>query len=198
VTVFFTSDTHFSHKNILHLGDGRPYKDINHHNTELMANWHRTVTDKDMVVHCGDVAMGPWPDGLMCMKDLPGFKVLIPGNHDRVSSLESAARRDRFMDDYLNVFDEVWDEVEVMTVLGEEFIVSHYPYNGDHTSHDRHTALRPQDHGIPLIHGHTHQTEQITWSAKGTMMLSVGVDANNFTPVSDEEIVQRLRDNWKD
>lgn len=198
MTVFFISDTHFGHKNILHLGDGRPYKDIGHHDAMIVANWYDTVTDDDMVIHLGDVAMGPWPEGLMKMKGLPGFKVLIPGNHDRVSSLESEARRERFLDDYLEVFDEVWGEIDVVTLAEQEFILSHYPYEGDHTEKDRHKKLRPTDLGIPLIHGHTHQTEQVTFSKKGTMMLSVGVDANGFTPVSEHEIVKRFTENRKD
>jgi calcineurin-like phosphoesterase family protein len=191
MTVFFTSDTHFGHKNILHLGDGRPFKDIDHHDAMLIANWHETVTADDMVIHLGDVAMGPWPEGLMKMKGLPGFKVLVPGNHDRVSSLESEARRDRFMDDYLEVFDEVWNETEQFSIGNQMFVLSHYPYTGDHTDKDRHVNLRPTDQNVPLIHGHTHQTEQSTFSKKGTPMLSVGVDANGFTPVSGEEILRR-------
>lgn len=198
MTIFHTSDTHFQHKNILHLGEGRPFHEINHHDEMLIANWNNVVAPDDMVVHHGDVSMGPWPVGLQRVSRLNGFKVLIPGNHDRVSSLESAARRERFMEDYLEVFDEVWAETEVMTIGEQEFILSHYPYNGDHTDKDRHTELRPEDTGIPLIHGHTHQAEQITWSAKGTMMLSVGVDANDWTPVSQEEIIKRLQDNRKD
>lgn len=198
MTVFFISDTHFGHKNILHLGDGRPFKGIDHHDTMILANWHETVTDDDMVVHLGDVAMGPWPDGLMKMKGLPGFKVLVPGNHDRVSSLESQTRRERFLDDYLEVFDEVWPEHEYFTLQGVEFVISHYPYNGDHTPTDRHTRLRPNDNGHPLIHGHTHQNEQVTYSENGTLMLSVGVDANGFTPVHEDEIIRRYEEFWKE
>lgn len=190
--MWFISDTHFMHKNILHLGGGRPFKDIYHHNTTILYNWHSLVDEKDMVIHLGDVAMGPWPEGLQVMKGLPGFKVLVPGNHDRVSSLESQTRRERFTDDYLAVFDEVWDENVEIEVLGKKFIASHYPYDGDHTEKDRHANLRPADDGIPLIHGHTHQTEQITYSKRGTPMLSVGVDANGFAPVSDWEILKRL------
>ena len=129
----------------------------------------------------------------MRMKGLPGFKVLVPGNHDRVSSLESEARRDRFMDDYLEVFDEVWGETEQFAVQNQMFVLSHYPYNGDHTPVDRHSKLRPTDQGVPLIHGHTHQSEQVTLSSKGTKMISVGVDANDFTPVHEDEIIRRWR-----
>jgi calcineurin-like phosphoesterase family protein len=97
------------------------------------------------------------------------------------------------MDDYLEVFDEVWGEVEQFAIGDKMFVLSHYPYNGDHTEKDRHVNLRPTDQGVPLIHGHTHQTEQITFSKKGTPMLSVGVDANGFTPVSSETILDRYK-----
>ena len=190
--IFHTSDTHFFHKNILHLGDGRPFDDIGVHDTTMRNNWNAVVEVGDMVIHHGDVAMGEWPVGLRSLRHLNGYKVLIPGNHDRVSSLESQARRDRFMDNYLDVFDEVWNENGETTVInGVTFRLSHYPYNGDHSPYDRHTQLRPFDDGLPLLHGHTHQTEKLTLSAKGSVMLSVGVDANDFIPVSQDELFRR-------
>lgn len=193
MTTFFTSDTHFQHKNILTLGDGRPFNDINHHDFSIIRNWNSVVSPEDTVIHLGDVALGPWPVGLERLAQCNGYKIHVPGNHDRNSSLEKVARRDRFNADYLQVFNEVWPEVEQIALKGQMFVVSHYPYNGDHSEHDRHTELRPVDKGVPLIHGHTHQAQTVTRSAKGTVMISVGVDANNFTPVHEDEILRRLR-----
>ena len=48
--VFFTSDTHFNHTNIIRFCS-RPFKDVEHMNETLIANWNRVVgpdnIDKD-------------------------------------------------------------------------------------------------------------------------------------------------------
>ena len=192
MTLFFTSDTHYNHNNILNLGDGRPFKDIEHHNMTLVNNWNNVVGVEDTVIHLGDVAMGMWPDGLKYVKMCVGRKILVPGNHDRISSIYSQTRREGFMPDYLEVFDEVWDEVSSIQLSGFRFAISHYPYNGDSHDGDRFTKIRAVDDGTPLIHGHTHCDEdnRIGWSNNGTPQFSVGVDANNWTPVSESEILE--------
>ncbi len=38
--VFFTSDTHFNHTNIIRFCS-RPFKDVEHMNETLIANWNR-------------------------------------------------------------------------------------------------------------------------------------------------------------
>lgn len=193
MATFFISDTHVFHNNILRLGDGRPFEDIDHHDFSIVNNWNHVVGIEDTVVHCGDVALGQWPVGLERLSRCNGYKILVPGNHDRVSSVESEKRRERFLPDYLEVFDEVWDETAQISLQGQMFVVSHYPYHGDHFEKDRHAELRPVDAGVPLIHGHTHQKEQVTRSNRGTVMISVGVDSNNWTPVHEDEILRRLR-----
>lgn len=189
MTTFFTSDTHFSHKNIIHLGDGRPFKDINHHNEMLIKNWNTVVSPDDVVFHLGDVALGPWPDGLDCVRRLNGRKILVPGNHDRISSVEKESRRVRYFADYADVFDDIRREVTSYSIDGTYVQMSHYPYTGE--SHegrpDRYTELRPVNDGSVLIHGHTHANDVVSFD-KGTLMISVGVDAWNWTPVSEQQL----------
>lgn len=195
MSIFLISDTHFNHANILNLGVGRPFKDINHHNEMLIQNWNSVVTPDDTVIHLGDVSMGAWPDGLMMVKRLNGYKILIPGNHDRISSTQSITRQKNHQHFYEEVFDELWDEVETLTIGGMLFVLSHYPYDGDNADgrKDRHVDLRAVDKGIPLIHGHTHQQSVVTRSKKGTMQISVGVDSNNWRPVSSEQIIETYK-----
>lgn len=195
MTTWFTSDTHFSHKNIINLGAGRPFKDIQHHNEMLIHNWNSVVAWDDTVYHLGDVALGPWPDGLDCVKRLNGTKILIPGNHDRVSSVEKPARRERFREDYLGAFAGILDEVIGLRLGDHDVQLSHYPYTGE--SHegraDRYTELRPINDGRVLIHGHTHADSVVSYD-KDTLMISVGVDAWNWTPVSEDQVLQIIRE----
>lgn len=64
------------------------------------------------------------------------------------------------------------------------FWVSHYPYEGDHTEHDRHLAVRPRDYGLPLVHGHIHGVRHFD-----DRMFNVGVDVNNWRPVHQSTII---------
>jgi len=54
--VFFTSDTHFNHANIIHYCQ-RPFKDAAEMNEILVANWNRTVSNDDTVFHLGDFCL---------------------------------------------------------------------------------------------------------------------------------------------
>ncbi len=190
MTVWFTSDTHFSHANILNLGDGRPFKDIQEHNEIIVRNFNERIKPEDTLYHLGDVALGPWPEGLGYVKRLLGHKILVPGNHDRISSVEKEKRRERFLPDYEDAFQEIRSEVESIEVAGHDVFISHYPYTGE--SHDdrgdRFSWLRPDpSHGKILIHGHTHAAGKVT-RHEGLLQISVGVDAWGFAPVSEDEI----------
>ena len=190
---FFTSDTHFNHANILNLGVGRPFEDIDQHNMHLVGQWNSVVGPEDEVIHLGDVALGLWPEGLKFVGMGLGRKILIPGNHDRISSVESQKRRERFWDDYTEVFDEIWSEVAEITLSdGTEVLLSHYPYEGDSHDGDRFTSIRAQDEGKILLHGHNHcaPEERFSRSSRGTLQIAVGVDANDWTPVSEDQVIE--------
>lgn len=194
MTKFFTSDSHFRHARILELGEGRPFKSIQHHDEMLIKYWNDVVSPKDTVYHLGDVALGPWPEGLNHFKRLNGTKILVPGNHDRIFSGEKAARRERFMPDYEEAFDNILPEITEVRILGTRFMISHFPYREEIIGGkpDRYLDKRPADEGVPLIHGHTHQSSVITHSEDGTVQISVGVDAWNWTPVSETQVMQAL------
>lgn len=55
--VFFTSDTHFNHTNIIRFCS-RPFKDVEHMNETLIANWNRVVGPDNIVFHLGDFCLG--------------------------------------------------------------------------------------------------------------------------------------------
>jgi calcineurin-like phosphoesterase family protein len=186
--VFFISDTHFGHRNILKFEpEARPFETTSHMDDVMIANWNSVVGPDDTVIHLGDVVMGDFEAGIEKMKRLNGIKILVPGNHDRVFSGEKESRRERFDPIYREVFDEIWPEVvEYVLSDGTTVMLSHFPYEGDHSEVDRHMDKRPADEGKFLIHGHVHSL----WHINGRMF-NVGVDVNGLTPVSEETIL-----NW--
>lgn len=194
--IFFTSDTHFSHARINDLA-ARPFRDVQHMNEMIVKGWNETIAPNDIVYHLGDVAMGSFVDSIQYVNRLAGTKLLVPGNHDRVSSVESLARQERFLPAYEGVFDMVLSELETVRLVpdGPLISLSHYPYDGDSHIEDRFASLRPPDNGRVLLHGHTHSKEKISRSKKGTLQIHVGVDAWNFFPVSQHSIIKLIKEN---
>ena len=54
--LYFTSDLHFYHDNIIQL-TSRPYQDVNEMNERLIANWNKKIRPKDEVYILGDVKL---------------------------------------------------------------------------------------------------------------------------------------------
>ena len=100
--VFFISDTHFGHKNILNFKkDGgtenlRDFDDLDHMRETIVTNWNSVVTSKDKVYHLGDIAFGKVSE-LDVLHRLNGHKRLVKGNHD----LRPASK-------YLEYFEEIY------------------------------------------------------------------------------------------
>jgi len=193
---FFTSDSHFSHVRINELAD-RPFSSVQHMNEMLVKGWNETVHPNDQVFHLGDVALGSFVDSIQFVSRLYGEKYLVPGNHDRVSSTESAARQARFRPAYDDVFHKVISELETIQLENDGPLISmsHYPYSGDSHDADRFAKQRPVDNGRILLHGHTHSKEKVSFSPKGTLQIHVGVDAWDFRPASEHEIIKIIKEN---
>lgn len=197
MAIFFTSDTHFGHARIIDLVP-RPFKDVAEMNEILVKNWNETVSPEDTVFHLGDVALGPIRDSLEHIRRLNGRKILVIGNHDRNFRLGKRSG---------GLEPEEWDEEYVKygfqmvvgayaSTLGPDMrniFLSHFPYDGDSHGEDRHAAARLFDGGVALIHGHTHSTgDALSFSAKGTPQIHVGVDAWDYRPVSEAEVMAVL------
>lgn len=194
MTIWFTSDTHFSHKNIIKYCE-RPFTDTDHMDDVIIQRWNEVVKPEDMVYHLGDIALGPIDKSLAKIARLNGHKIAVLGNHDRPFMRAGKGDEDVWWDRYNAVFQEVYHWRGGLTYIGpnlDTVKISHFPYTGDHTPDDRYADVRPHDIGTPLVHGHTHSTDRLTFSAKGTKQIHVGVDAWDFTPVSEFQILELL------
>jgi|TARA_R100000365_G_scaffold1230_1_gene4385 calcineurin-like phosphoesterase family protein len=150
---FVTADTHFSHARISELAD-RPFATVDEMNAELIRRWNETVSPTEVVLHLGDVALGPIEESIGITAQLHGRRFLVPGNHDRVSpATQSKKAIERFAALYEAAGWTILPEVIEGTRRGYRILASHYPYKGDSQESDRHTTHRPRwDDGIPLLH----------------------------------------------
>lgn len=189
---FFTSDTHFGHERIISLCN-RPFADVHEMNEAIIRNWNNVVSPEDTVFHLGDVAMGPWVEWDSLLTRLNGYKILVVGNHDRIFRGNNFRQQERFGPLYDKWFNEVHENYPKLNLSNEMVVnLSHFPYDGDSHDGDRYTEDRMLDDGTTLIHGHTHLNQIVSRSKKGALQIHVGQDAFDYTPVSEEQIVNLL------
>ena len=157
--IYFTSDTHFNHSNIIKYCD-RPFKDVNHMNHFIINLWNRVVTPEDRVYHIGDFAMGNKSHWERFCRALNGHKILVRGNHDRSKE---------FM---LSIgFDEVYDNM----MYGDP----NDPWQLVHN---------PLGMTGNVLCGHVH-TAWRHHKDKRLEAINVGVDQWGFKPVTFEELM---------
>lgn len=188
--IYFTSDHHFWHSNVIKFCD-RPYKDVEQMNEALVKNWNDTVSPEDTVYYLGDFSMAFRPVELYT-KRLNGKKILIAGNHDwcfpghkKSKTQEKATAVQR---KYLTAG---WDHILVCDCveIGDKIVsMSHFPWKGDSTD-TRFDDFRLDNDGGWLLCGHVHEK----WQRKDKM-INVGVDVWDYRPVSIETIKGIIND----
>jgi calcineurin-like phosphoesterase family protein len=171
MTIFFTSDQHWGHHNIIDYCH-RPFDSVKEMDEAMAENWKDTVRGRDTIYLLGDVAMS---DGYQkLVKSLPGTKYLIFGNHDK-------KLRKTWKDwGFLWAKDVHYLRVDGgMKKGGDEVWLSHYA----------HLSWNKKFHGSLHAFGHSHG------GLKNPSNLScdVGVDSWNFTPVSLEGFKEYLK-----
>ena len=81
MTVWFTSDTHFGHANIIGYSD-RPFGSVDEMDDALITRWNACVGPDDTIWHLGDFVFRNALPTERYLARLAGRKHLIWGNHD--------------------------------------------------------------------------------------------------------------------
>lgn len=83
--IFCTSDTHFSHRNIIQYCN-RPYPCIDIMNSAIIKNWNSVISDDDIVLFLGDFCFAKTAEAFEVTQRfasaLHGQKFIVKGNHD--------------------------------------------------------------------------------------------------------------------
>lgn len=183
--VFFTSDTHFGHENILRFCN-RPWATIAEHDQALIQNWNDTVPEDAVVFHLGDFCYkgGGFPTIQHLKGLLHGQTILIRGNHD------PDTRKSQNLQKLQQLFDSVYEQLEIM-VDGQRIIMNHYPLLTWPHAFGQHPAWQ--------LFGHVHLRKGITGSDAFTVeqccrptQYEVGVDLNGFRPISFHRLKERI------
>ena len=76
---YLISDTHFNHDRIAtYCNRPENFTDL------IIRRWQEIVKPEDLVIHLGDVAIGNRRKVKDILAELPGKKILVLGNHDRM------------------------------------------------------------------------------------------------------------------
>ena len=177
--IWFTSDTHFGHKNISRFTK-RPWNSAEEMDEGLIKNWNEVVGENDIVFHLGDFAFasnGRWKE---LIERLNGRIYLILGNHD-ITRWPG--------DGIMDLFEGVYSQLVI--VIGQKhFILNHCPllcYGG--------TYRNPP---VYQLFGHVHSGPNITNLDSDRLkycfpfQYDVGIDNNNYRPISANEIIEKI------
>ena len=172
---FFTSDTHFNHANIIKFCN-RPFKDVEQMNETMIENWNRVIGPNDTVFHLGDFCLAGAAEWTKVLDRLNGRIYLIMGNHD-LKNLRQG---------FIGSFEHVAMQMHIM-VGKQRIYLCHYPF----------LCFEGGYKNVWQLFGHVHSRKSNTGIDAGRLQhlfptqYDVGVDNNDFTPVSFEQ-VQRI------
>lgn len=190
--VWYTADLHFGHANIIKYCN-RPFKDVDHMNVGLMERWNSLVGKNDIVWILGDFALS-WTQTKKWGPLLNGFKILVPGNHDRCWKSP-----EKWIDQYRDEADILvanrWQRIDLPYATDRKIPntprilvdMSHLP----RTSHDARNLKyhMPDELGLWLLCGHIHDR----WRIKDRQ-INVGVDVWDCNPVSEEYLIALMEE----
>ena len=83
--IYFTSDHHFGHKNIIKFSK-RPFKGVDEMDEMLIQKWNEKIKPEDDVYHLGDVGLSSFGKLSKILEKLNGKIYLINGNHEKIGS----------------------------------------------------------------------------------------------------------------
>ncbi len=145
----------------------RPFEDVGMMDRDLMRNYNMLVHKNDIVYILGDICHHlPVEQANEIIKKLNGRKILIRGNHDK--------KYDE------NLFEEICD-FKTVSLNGVYFSLMHYPM----------LSWPKKNSGSIQLHGHIHADMSYNQKNRDEHIFryDVGVDANQFCPVSVNQIL---------
>ncbi len=175
MTTFFTSDTHFGHANIIKHCK-RPFISPFEMDSVIIQRWNKVVKPADTVYHLGDFAVwyGDY-DPHIPFRQLNGEKHLVFGNHDHepVRKLGWVS-----VEQYLELPSTLDPNMRADKAFLPRLVLFHFPISSWHQ----------KGKGAFHLHGHCHGGHPQTVGRR-----DVGVDCQNFTPISRQAISERIQ-----
>lgn len=167
---YYTSDLHFDHGNIIAY-ESRPWDTVEEMNEGLIANINERVGGNDELYILGDFTLRSQHNRIVELREAIKCKHvhLIVGNHDYFA--KNAWAKDLF--ETITPYKEIYDG-------NQKLILCHFPILSWNRMSENSIHLYGHVHSRPrLQHPHPHA-------------YNVGVDVNDYYPVTLEEIKKGL------
>lgn len=178
MNIWFTSDEHHGHRNIMQFCK-RPFSTLSEMTDGLVARHNEVVEPGDLVYHVGDMFWRTLPqtEALSIMSRLKGTHFYVRGNHEEMFDGLSALH---------SRFGWVRERAHIWPDGG--------PKSGIILDHFAGRVWGQSDKGSWQLYGHSHAE-----LPEDASMLSfdVGVDANNYYPVSLTTVRERMETKLK-
>ena len=178
MTVYFTSDTHFYHSNVIKYSK-RPFNSLEEMHESLVFNWNSKVGKHDTVYHLGDFFLTDKVEDIdFILEQLNGTIRLVKGNHDswvkRLDRLKNKHKIEWVKDYFEHKFS--------LNGANQKVVMMHYPMRSWNQSH----------FGSWMLHGHTHGC--LDEENRASYRMDVGVDSwiGKYSPVSFDQIAKTL------
>lgn len=166
MNIWFTSDTHFGHKNILKFCPGTRLGSTPEEHDQLLINkWNHLVAPTDEVYILGDVFFCGLEESARIAQQLNGIKHVVLGNHDKV--IEKSPSLQKMFASVQHYKELVIDDIHM--------ILFHYPqleWNGMHR-------------GSFCLFGHVHGTLDNHPEIINFRSMDVGIDSRPNGQVPD-------------
>jgi calcineurin-like phosphoesterase family protein len=166
--IFFTSDHHFGHANILKFCN-RLFENVDEMNEVLIARWNEKVGPNDEVYHLGDFALSTNEAFKAIAERLNGTIYLIVGNHEGTA----LNYRKRFK--WIKEYHELKVKDDDLKNGVQRIILFHYAMR----------VWRGEGRGAWHLYGHSHNNLP---DKEDSLSFDIGVDCHNFYPLSYNEV----------
>ena len=157
--VFFTSDTHFGSERAMTLSR-RPFMTVKEMDAALILNWNNEVASDDVVYHLGDFG------NLSVRPYLHGKIHLVLGNYETDALSENPVLQSELD----KCFESVLGHTTLTLKNGDTVYLTHKPSECKKDMFN--------------LFGHIHGLRKVSQNG-----LNVGVDANHFAPVSEDDVL---------
>lgn len=198
--IFFTSDLHLGHKNIIRFSNPRLFKTIEEHDETIISNWNSVVNKDDIVYILGDISLNLSQEKLETyLQRLNGKKSLILGNHDRAKIYAKFLNNGLLesMRDY--AIEKIYDKQGCVY----ECVLFHYPI-----LEPNHIFNKPKigKYGQTChFYGHIHGINDYDeiYKKLGFRAANVGLDVSDkypntkkYTPINFEDLLTWFNENY--
>lgn len=175
--IYFSSDWHLQHKNIIKY-DNRPFKDVDHMDQSIMRNCAEILTKGDTLYYLGDLCFGRThkaEEALFGLSLLEIEMFFIKGNHDKKDIIDLYRKYGTYLG----------EQAKITALHGQEVVLNHYAMRVWDKSH----------RGVWHLYGHSHHSLP---DLEDSLSFDVGCNGWDYKPISFDQVAKKMeRKTWK-